>query len=141
MDDDIEEVFDFSSPEFTREDLVTVLNEVLEYKKLSQSFEEVKAKKESCLTSAELDGSSNMQATLSKLVTDNEELRIRSEEILNENQRLAGIISSWTRSSASLKKLHGATKLSGDRTGLGLAMKAVLLKPVLQGWKGQSLKQ
>ncbi|KZV39065.1 hypothetical protein F511_35459 [Dorcoceras hygrometricum] len=39
--------------------------------------------------------------------------------MLYENQRLAGIISSWTRSSASLHKLHGATKPSDDRTGLG----------------------
>ncbi|KZV43232.1 hypothetical protein F511_36330 [Dorcoceras hygrometricum] len=120
MADDTEEVFDFSSPEFTREDLVTALNEMaLEYKKLSQLFEEVKAEKESCATSAELVASTNMQATLSKLVTKNKELRSRSEEILNENQRLDGIISSWTRSSASLQNLHGATKLSGDRTGLG----------------------
>ncbi|KZV54696.1 dnaJsubfamily C member 21 [Dorcoceras hygrometricum] len=117
MADDTEEVFDFSSPEFTREDLVTALNEmVLEYKTFSLSFEEVKAEKESCATSAELVGSSNMQAALSKLVTENKELKSRSEEILNENQRLAGIISSRTRSSASLQKLHGATKPYRDKT-------------------------
>ncbi|KZV50503.1 hypothetical protein F511_07772 [Dorcoceras hygrometricum] len=74
---------------------------------------------ESCATNAELVDSSNMQAALSKLVTKNEELRSKSEEMLSENQRLARIISSWTRSSASLQKLHGATKPSGDRTGLG----------------------
>ncbi|KZV36573.1 hypothetical protein F511_43394 [Dorcoceras hygrometricum] len=48
-----------------------------------------------------------MQAALSKLETDNEKLRSRSEEILNENKRLASIISSSTSSSASLDKLHG----------------------------------
>ncbi|KZV33387.1 hypothetical protein F511_12948 [Dorcoceras hygrometricum] len=49
MADDTEEVFKFSNIEFRREDLVNALNEmVLEYKKLSQSFEEVKAEKESC---------------------------------------------------------------------------------------------
>ncbi|KZV54727.1 hypothetical protein F511_42124 [Dorcoceras hygrometricum] len=120
MADDTEEVFDFSSPEFTREDLITALNEmVLEYRKLSHSFEEVKAEKESCATSAELVGSSNMQAALSKLVTENEELRNKSEEILSENQRLAGIISSYIRSSLSLQQLDGATMPSGDKTGLG----------------------
>ncbi|KZV24727.1 hypothetical protein F511_09201 [Dorcoceras hygrometricum] len=37
-----------------------------------------------------------MQAALSKLETENAELRSRTEEILYENQRLAGIVSSWT---------------------------------------------
>ncbi|KZV17423.1 scarecrow-like protein 30 [Dorcoceras hygrometricum] len=92
---------------------------VLEYKKLSQSFEEVKAEKESDVTSAELVGSSNMQAALSKLETENAELRGGTEEMLYENQQLSGIVSSWTMSSASLNKLHGATKISVDRTGLG----------------------
>ncbi|KZV15924.1 hypothetical protein F511_25539 [Dorcoceras hygrometricum] len=39
-----DEVFDFSNVEFTREDLVTALNDMVkEYRKLSHSFEEVKA--------------------------------------------------------------------------------------------------
>ncbi|KZV32044.1 spindle pole body component 110-like [Dorcoceras hygrometricum] len=120
MADDTEEVFDFSSPEFTREDLVTALNEmVLEYKKRSQSFDEVKSERESCAANVDLVGSSNMQAALSKLVTENEELRSRSEEMRHENQWLAAIISSRTRSYASLKKLHETTKPSGDKIGLG----------------------
>ncbi|KZV16907.1 RNA-dependent RNA polymerase 6-like [Dorcoceras hygrometricum] len=120
MADDTEEVFDFSNPEFTREDLVTALNEmVLEYKKLSQSFKEFKAEEESCATSAGIAGSSAMQAALSKLENKNVELRSRPEEMLHENQRLADTISSWTKSSASLQKLQGATKHSGDKTGLG----------------------
>ncbi|KZV17570.1 calcium-dependent protein kinase [Dorcoceras hygrometricum] len=74
MVNDTDEVFDFSSPQFTREDLVTALNNmVLEYKKLSQSFEKVKVKIESCVISAELVSSSNMQATLSKLEYENTE--------------------------------------------------------------------
>ncbi|KZV38660.1 spindle pole body component 110-like [Dorcoceras hygrometricum] len=60
-----------------------------------------------------------MQAALSKLESENEKLGIGSEEILNENKRLAGIISSWTRSSASLDKLHGVMKPFGDKTELG----------------------
>ncbi|KZV53157.1 spindle pole body component 110-like [Dorcoceras hygrometricum] len=60
-----------------------------------------------------------MQAALSKLATENDELRSRYEDMLKENQRLDGIISSWTRSSASLNKLHGVMKSSGDKTGLG----------------------
>ncbi|KZV16275.1 hypothetical protein F511_39633 [Dorcoceras hygrometricum] len=91
---------------------------VLEYKKLSQSFEEVKDKRESCATSTVLVSYKDIQAALSKLKTENENFRSRSEEMLCENQRLAGIISSWTKSSASRQKLNGATKPSGDRTGL-----------------------
>ncbi|KZV35775.1 hypothetical protein F511_38923 [Dorcoceras hygrometricum] len=68
MADDTEELFDFSNPEFTRQDLITALNEiVIEYRNLYHSFEEVKAEKESCETRAELVGSSNMQAALSFL--------------------------------------------------------------------------
>ncbi|KZV37712.1 hypothetical protein F511_32613 [Dorcoceras hygrometricum] len=120
MADDTDEVFDFSSLEVTREDLVTTLTDMVqEYKKLFQSFEEVKAEKESHATKAELVSSSNMQAALSKLESENGELRNRSEEMLNENKRLAGITISWIRSSASLDKLHGVMKLSGDKTRLG----------------------
>ncbi|KZV21163.1 hypothetical protein F511_24727 [Dorcoceras hygrometricum] len=92
---------------------------VLEYKNRSQSFKEFKAEEESCATSAGLAGSSAMQAALSKLETENAELRSRSVELLYENQRLADIISSWTKSSASLQKLQGAIKPSGDKTRLG----------------------
>ncbi|KZV50704.1 hypothetical protein F511_19616 [Dorcoceras hygrometricum] len=120
MADDTEEVFDFSNLEFTRKDLITALNDMVqEYKKLSQSFKEVKSEKESCATKAELVSSSEMQVALSKLSTDDEELRNRSQELLNENQRLTEIISSWTKSSASLDKFHGAMNPSGDRSGLG----------------------
>ncbi|KZV45746.1 hypothetical protein F511_41816 [Dorcoceras hygrometricum] len=39
-----DELFDFSNTEFTREDLINTLNEMVhEYRKLSQTFEEVKA--------------------------------------------------------------------------------------------------
>ncbi|KZV30943.1 Pentatricopeptide repeat-containing protein isoform 1 [Dorcoceras hygrometricum] len=45
MADDTDEVFDFSNVMFTREDLINALNEmVYEYKKLYQTFEDVKAK-------------------------------------------------------------------------------------------------
>ncbi|KZV20883.1 two-component sensor histidine kinase bacteria [Dorcoceras hygrometricum] len=117
MADDTDDVFDFSNLEFTHEDLVTTLNDMVhKYKKLSQSFEEVKAEKETCATKFELVSSSEMQAALSKLATENDELRIRSQEMHNENQRLAEIISSWTKSSASLDKLQGAMKPSNDRS-------------------------
>ncbi|KZV48404.1 hypothetical protein F511_28482 [Dorcoceras hygrometricum] len=81
--------------------------------------EEVKAEKESCTIKSELVSSSDMQAALSKLATENEELKSRSQEMLYENQRLDGIIRSWTRSSAFLDKLHGSMKPNGYKSGLG----------------------
>ncbi|KZV32555.1 triacylglycerol lipase [Dorcoceras hygrometricum] len=90
MADETDEVFDFSNLEFTREYLVTTLNDIVqEYKKLSQSFEEVKTKRESWAIKGELVGSCDMQANLSKLTTANEELRCKSQDMLYENQRLA----------------------------------------------------
>ena len=42
---DDSEVFDFASDEFTKDDLVNALNEmVVEYKKLSNSFNEINLK-------------------------------------------------------------------------------------------------
>ncbi|KZV16083.1 hypothetical protein F511_29008 [Dorcoceras hygrometricum] len=44
-----DEVFDFANIEFTREDLIDALNDMVkEYKKLSHSFEEIKAENKSC---------------------------------------------------------------------------------------------
>ncbi|KZV34135.1 spindle pole body component 110-like [Dorcoceras hygrometricum] len=81
--------------------------------------EDVKAEIESCATKGKLVSSSDMQATLSKLETENEELKSRSRQMLYENQRLAGLISSWSRYSTFLYKLHGAMKPTGDKSGLG----------------------
>ncbi|KZV27033.1 hypothetical protein F511_07854 [Dorcoceras hygrometricum] len=60
-----------------------------------------------------------MQAALSKVTIENDELRSRSQEMLNENQRLADIISSWTKSSTSLQKMQATMKPSGDKSRIG----------------------
>ncbi|KZV52292.1 hypothetical protein F511_35028 [Dorcoceras hygrometricum] len=128
MDDDTDEVFDFSNSTFTLEDLVNALNEmVYEYKKLSQTFEDVKAENEclkdksedaSCL---QLDESDSLKTELSKLKTENESLRSTSNELTSENNRLNLLLSSWTKSSISLGKLHEVQKPFNDRTGLGFS--------------------
>ncbi|KZV19916.1 hypothetical protein F511_18725 [Dorcoceras hygrometricum] len=53
------------------------------------------------------------------LTTEHEELRSRSQDMMNESKRLVEIISSWTKSSVSLQKLQGSMKPSGDKSGLG----------------------
>ncbi|KZV42589.1 hypothetical protein F511_29652 [Dorcoceras hygrometricum] len=63
MADDTDEVFDFSNNMFIREDLVNALNEMIyEYKKLSQKFEDVKAKNK-CLKTSQM-----MQAVYSFMI-------------------------------------------------------------------------
>ncbi|KZV22061.1 hypothetical protein F511_37042 [Dorcoceras hygrometricum] len=121
-----EEVFDFSNTEFTREDLITALNEMVhEYKKLSQTFEEVKAKNRNLKNSSaepstvQLGETDSLQIELSKLKTENESWRLKSCELESENERLKEVMSSWTQSSVSLSKLQEAQKPLDDKSGLG----------------------
>ncbi|KZV16750.1 hypothetical protein F511_41646 [Dorcoceras hygrometricum] len=52
-----DEVFGFSNSEFTREELINVLNEMVhEYRKLSQTFEEIKAEN-GCLKNSSVESS------------------------------------------------------------------------------------
>ncbi|KZV16032.1 hypothetical protein F511_26161 [Dorcoceras hygrometricum] len=121
-----EEVFDFSNTEFTREDLINALNEMVhEYRNLSQKFDEAKAEnnglKNSSIESspAQLEDTDSLQTKLSKLKSENESLRLRSCDLESENERLNLVMSSWTQSSVSLSKLHEIQKPLNDKSGLG----------------------
>lgn len=124
--EDIDEVFDFSTNEFTREDLVNALHDMVnEYRKLSQSFDEVKAEKASltdkssengCMKQNELDG---RKMKLELLVTENEELRRTVQATIDENQKLLKTVNAWNQSSVSLKELHEKQKQAADKTGIG----------------------
>ncbi|KZV23571.1 hypothetical protein F511_36575 [Dorcoceras hygrometricum] len=98
---------------------------VHEYKKLSQTFEEVKAEKMDLKNSSvepstvQLGESDSLHIELSKLKTENESLRLRSCELESENERLNLVMSSWTQSSVSLSKLHEIQKPLNDKSGLG----------------------
>ncbi|KZV22241.1 Serine/threonine protein kinase-related domain containing protein [Dorcoceras hygrometricum] len=119
-----DEVFNFSNTEFTREDLITALNKMVhEYKKLSQTFEEVKTenmdlKNSSVEPSAVQHGETDsLQIESSKLKTENDSLRLRSYELESENENL--VMSSCTQFSVSLSKLHEIQKPLNDKSGLG----------------------
>ncbi|KZV25888.1 hypothetical protein F511_31233 [Dorcoceras hygrometricum] len=121
-----EEVFNFSNTEFTQEDLITALNEMVhEYRKLSQTFEEVKAENVDLKNisleprSVQLRKTDSLQIELSKLNTENDSLRLRSCELKAENERVNEVMSSWTQSSVSLDKLCQIQKPANDRAGLG----------------------
>ncbi|KZV16791.1 hypothetical protein F511_15427 [Dorcoceras hygrometricum] len=77
-----DEVFDFSNIEFTREDLVQELNDMVHlYKTLSHTFEEIKAENASLKNSSaesssdELEDTDSLKTELSKLRIENELLR------------------------------------------------------------------
>ncbi|KZV44283.1 hypothetical protein F511_10402 [Dorcoceras hygrometricum] len=94
-------------------------------RKLSQTFEEVKAENKDLKNSSveprsvQLGKTDSLQIELSKLKIENESLRIRSSELESEIEKLNLIMSSWTQSSVSLGKLCKIQKPANDRTGLG----------------------
>ncbi|KZV24455.1 hypothetical protein F511_17242 [Dorcoceras hygrometricum] len=120
-----DEVFDFSNIEFTLEDLVSALNDMVkEYRKLSKTFEEVKDENDDLKNSSvepstvELGEADSLKIELNKLIAENELLRNESSELKAEIEKLNLTMSSWTKSSASLDKLSGIQKPASDRTEL-----------------------
>ncbi|KZV39446.1 hypothetical protein F511_13437 [Dorcoceras hygrometricum] len=115
MDDQTseDEVFNFSNTKFTREDLIGALNDMVKYyRKLSHSFEEIKAENKNLKNSSiesstdTLEDIDSLKTELSKLMMENELLRNKSSELKAENERLNEVMSSWTKSSVSLSRLH-----------------------------------
>ncbi|KZT75700.1 Abscisic acid 8'-hydroxylase [Dorcoceras hygrometricum] len=98
---------------------------VKDYRKLPHTFEEVMAENDDLKNSSaepstdELGEDDSLKIELSKLTAENDLLRSRSSELESENERLNIIISSWTKSSVSLGKLHVAQKPVNDKSGLG----------------------
>ncbi|KZV42994.1 hypothetical protein F511_37043 [Dorcoceras hygrometricum] len=121
-----DEVFDFSNVEFTREDLVIALNDMVkEYRKLYHSFEEVKAENSDLKNSSaepsavELGEADSLKIELSKLTAEDELLREESSELKAEIESINELVSSWNQSSRSLHKLQESQNPANDRTGLG----------------------
>ncbi|KZV19386.1 hypothetical protein F511_04247 [Dorcoceras hygrometricum] len=75
--------------------------------------------KKRLVVKADAVSSDDLQTALSKLKTENDDLRSRSQDMIDENLCLAEIISSWTKSSGSLQRLHGAMEPSSNKIGLG----------------------
>ncbi|KZV58066.1 hypothetical protein F511_39128 [Dorcoceras hygrometricum] len=121
-----DEVFDFSNIEFTREDLVSALNDMVkEYRNLSHSFEEIKAEnislKNSSIESSseELEDTDSLKTELSKLKIENDLLRNESSELKAEFEKLTKEMSSWNQSARALHKLQEIQKSVYDRTVVG----------------------
>ncbi|KZV24057.1 hypothetical protein F511_41330 [Dorcoceras hygrometricum] len=121
-----DEVFDFSNDKFTREELISALNEMVnEYKILSQTFKEVKAENRSLKNSSEepstdqLGESDSLKTEIIKLKTENESLRMKIKELTSDNNELNYLVSSWQKSSASLNKITDNQKSMNDKSGVG----------------------
>ncbi|KZV25435.1 hypothetical protein F511_17213 [Dorcoceras hygrometricum] len=123
---DEDEVFDFSNVEFTRDDLVIALNDMVkEYRKLSHSFEEAKAENMSLKSSSaesssdELEDTDILKTELSKLQAENEMLRNEISELKAEVNKSTLEMSSWNKANLSLQKLYESQKQASDKTGIG----------------------
>ncbi|KZV58694.1 hypothetical protein F511_30253 [Dorcoceras hygrometricum] len=123
-----DEVFDFSNVEFTREDLVQALNDMVhEYKTLSHTFEEIKAENSSLKNSSaesssdELEDTDSLKTEMSKLKIENDLLRNEASELKAEVDKLTKEMSSWNQSTRSLHKLNESLKQVYDKSGIGFS--------------------
>ncbi|KZV16775.1 hypothetical protein F511_17351 [Dorcoceras hygrometricum] len=123
-----DEVFDFSNVEFTREDLVQALNDMVhEYKTLSHTFEEIKAENASLKNSSaesisdDLEDTDSLKTELSRLKIENELLRNEASELKAEVDKLTKEMSSWNQSTRSLQKLNESLKQVYDKSGIGFS--------------------
>lgn len=121
-----EQVFDFSSENFTREDLITALHDMVnEYQKLSISLEETKAKLidlPSQTTDLDWNQSNekfDLEVELTMLRVENEIKQTENQKLKDENLKLNDLIKVWNKASVSLTEMQGLQKSVGDRTGLG----------------------
>ncbi|KZV18693.1 hypothetical protein F511_14203 [Dorcoceras hygrometricum] len=98
---------------------------VKEYRKISHTFEKVKAENADFKNSSVepstvgIGEADSLQIKLNKMMTENELLRNESSELKAENERLNDVMSSWTKSSVSLNKLQESQKPVNDKSGLG----------------------
>ncbi|XP_073121147.1 uncharacterized protein [Henckelia pumila] len=121
-----EQVFDFNSDEFTREDLANALHDMSnEYQRLCLAFEEVKAKQNDlsdCSTEPNWETSVekiSLEAEIVKLKTKNDKLLVESQQLKLENLKLTERITTWNKSSVLLTEMQESQKYFGDKTGLG----------------------
>ncbi|KZV19871.1 hypothetical protein F511_33253 [Dorcoceras hygrometricum] len=108
-----DEVFDFANTEFTREDLVQALNDMVhEYKTISHTFEEIKAENASLKNSSAESSSDELEDTDS-LKTELSRLKIENDLLRNEASKLKAeqgtVHSSSSRKDLSIEMISGAS--------------------------------
>ncbi|KZV34138.1 hypothetical protein F511_19228 [Dorcoceras hygrometricum] len=123
-----DEVFDFANVDFTRDDLVIELNDMVkEYRKLSHSFEEAKAENISLKNSSaesssdEQEDADVLKTELCKLQAENEMLRNEISELKAEVAKSTVELSTWNKANITLKKICENQKQASDKTGIGFS--------------------
>ncbi|KZV16043.1 pentatricopeptide repeat-containing protein [Dorcoceras hygrometricum] len=132
---DEDEVFDFSNVEFTRDDLVIALNDMVKTSTVSfHSFEEAKAENIS-LKSSSAESSSDEQedadilkTELSKLQAENEMLRNEISELKAEVAKSTVELSSWNKANITLQKICENQKQASDKTASKILSKKTVLR-------------
>ncbi|XP_047331479.1 uncharacterized protein LOC124935061 [Impatiens glandulifera] len=100
-----EEVFDFASKEFTREDLIIALNDiVIEYKNLSN------------LVSTQPD---NQTGRTLELTYENERLKEKVQVLTKENERMNYVIAAWTKYGDEVNQMTRHQRPANCKFGLG----------------------
>ena len=119
---DDNEVCDFISEKITRNDLITALNDmVIEYKKLSDSYNEIYLKNKSDNTNlvTQNNESNILKNNVTELFAENENLKAIVQSTTLENLRLNHVVSAWTKSSNALKQLQEQQRPAGCKSDLG----------------------
>ncbi|KZV17654.1 hypothetical protein F511_25425 [Dorcoceras hygrometricum] len=123
-----DEVFDLPNVEFTQDDLVIALNDMVkEYRKLSHSFEEAKAENNSLKSSSaesssdEQEDADTLKTELSKLQAENEMLRNEISELMAEVAKSTVELSSWNKDNITLQKICENQKQASDKNGIGFS--------------------
>ncbi|XP_073153957.1 uncharacterized protein [Henckelia pumila] len=121
-----EQVFDFSPEEFTKEELIKALHDMVnEYHQLSLAFNEVRAKQKDLQdNSNELSFEQSVEIScleteITELQTENEQLKIDIKNLTIEIHNMDEIIKSWNKSSRLLTEMNDSQRPTHDKTGLG----------------------
>ncbi|XP_073119904.1 uncharacterized protein [Henckelia pumila] len=121
-----EQVFDFSPEEFTREELIKALHDMVnEYHQLSLAFNEVRAKQKDLQdNSTELSFEQSVEIScleteIAELRTENEQLKINIKNLTIEKHNMDEIIKSWNKSLRLLTEMNYSQRPTHDKTGLG----------------------
>ncbi|XP_073121349.1 uncharacterized protein [Henckelia pumila] len=121
-----EQVFDFSSEEFTREELIKALHDMEnEYHQLSLAFDEVRAKQKDLQdNSTEISFEQSVEIScleteIAVLRTKNEQLKSDIRNLTTEKHSMDEIIRSWNKSLSLLTEMNDSQRPLHDKTGLG----------------------
>ena len=123
-----QQVFDFSSTDFTIEELISTLHDMVnEYQKLALSFDKARAKqndpKDDKTKTDESVDMLSLKREIAKLNNERSRDQLMIQKLLLENSKHNELIQAWNKSSDALTYIHNSQKSVNDKTGLGFCSK------------------